>query len=111
MAFQNIVGIRLAQTTLTTAYGTIYTTPALTRTYIKDISVCNTTSGALTFWISLVPSGGTAGASNALFYNTTIPAYTAIQWTGSQILTPGDLISAKASASGIPIMVTGGEAT
>jgi hypothetical protein len=111
MAFQNIIGNRLAQAALTTAYATVYTTPLLTRTYVKDIDVCNTTSGALTVYISLVPSGGTAGTANAILYNVSVPAYTVVQWTGSQILTPGDLISVKASGTGLTVTITGGEAT
>jgi hypothetical protein len=111
MAFQNIIGNRLAQAALTTSYVTVYTTPLLTRTYVKNIDICNTTAGALSLYISLVPSGNTAGTANALFYNTSIPANTTVQWTGSEILTPGDLISVKASAVGITVTITGGEAT
>ncbi len=111
MAFQNIIGNRLAQAALTTSYVTVYTTPLLTRTYVKNIDICNTTAGSLNIYISLVPSGGTAGTSNALFYNTPVPAYTTVQWTGSEILTPGDLISVKASGTGVTVTITGGEAT
>ena len=111
MAFQNVIGNRLAQAELTTSYVTVYTTPLLTRTYVKNIDICNTTSGTLNFYVSLVPNGNTASTANALFYNTAIPAYTTMQWTGSEILTPGDLISVKASAVGITVTITGGEAT
>ena len=111
MAFQNIVGNRLAQAALTTSYVTVYTTPLLTRTYVKNIDIVNTTASALSFYISLVPSGGTAGAGNARFYNAPINGRTTVQWTGSEILTPGDLISVKASAAGVTVTITGGEAT
>lgn len=111
MAFQNIVGNRLAQAALTTSYVTVYTTPLLTRTYVKNIDIVNTTASALSFYISLVPSGGTAGSGNALFYNAPINGRTTVQWTGSEILTPGDLISVKASAAGVTVTITGGEAT
>jgi hypothetical protein len=111
MAFQNIVGNRLAQAETTTAYVTIYTTPSLTRTYVKNIDICNTTSGTLRFYVHLIPKDGTAGVSNALFYNAPINANTTVQWTGSEILTPGDLIQIKGSAAGISVTITGGEAT
>jgi len=111
MAFQNIVGNRLAQAETTTSYVTIYTTPSLTRTYVKNIDICNTTSGTLRFYVHLILKDGTAGAGNALFYNAPINANTTVQWTGSEILTPGDLIQIKGSAAGISVTITGGEAT
>jgi hypothetical protein len=111
MAFQNIIGNRLAQAALTTSYVTVYTTPALTRTYVKSIDICNTTAGTLNLYISLVPSGGTAGTGNALYYNFSVAANSRAQWAGTQILTPGDLISVKASGAGLTVTITGGEAT
>ena len=111
MAYQNIVGNRLAQAQATTSYVTIYTVPLLTRTYVKNIDICNTTSGTLRFYVHLIPQGGTPDASNALFYNAPINGTTTVQWTGSDILTPGDVIQIKASAAGIAVTVTGGEAT
>ena len=70
----------------------------------------NTTSSAVGVYVSLVPSGGTAGTSNALFYNVQLPANTIVQWAGSQILDAGDTIQVKASATGCTITVSGGEA-
>lgn len=111
MAFQNVIGNRLAQAQTTTSYVTIYTTPLATRTYVKNIDICNTTSGSLRFYVHLIPKDDTAGAGNALFYNAPINANTTVQWTGSEILTPGDLIQIKGSAAGISVTITGGEAT
>ena len=51
MAFQDITGIKIAQVALTTSFDTYYTTPSDTRTYVKDITVANTTSGALDIFI------------------------------------------------------------
>jgi len=111
MAYQNVVGNKLAQAEMPTTYVTVYTVPPNTRTYVKDIDICNTTAGSLRFYVNLVPSGKTAVAANGLFYNAPINANTTVQWTGSQILTAGDTIQVKASAAGISISVTGGEAT
>lgn len=111
MAYQNVVGNRLAQAEMTTSYVTIYTTPLLTRTYVKNIDICNTTTGSLRFYIHLVPSGASSTTSNAIFYNAPINANTTVQWTGSEILTAGDIIQIKASAAGIAVTITGGEAT
>ena len=111
MAYQNIVGNRLAQVELTTSYVTIYTVPQLTRTYVKDIDICNTNGSTARFYIHLVPQGKTASVGNALFYSAPINGNTTVQWTGSEILTPGDLIQVKGSTSGISVTITGGEAT
>ena len=110
MAYNNITPLQLGQAEITTAYTTIYTVPADTRTYVKDIDVVNTTAATIGIYISLVPSGGTAGTSNALFYNTPLPLNTIVQWAGSQILNEGDTIQVKASATGCTITVSGGEA-
>lgn len=110
MAYNNITPKQLAQAAMTTSYATIYTVPTTTRTYVKDIDVINTTGATIGIYISLVPSGGTAGTSNALFYNTPLPLNTIVQWAGSQILNEGDTIQVKASATGCTITISGGEA-
>lgn len=111
MAFQSIVGAKLTQVSATTSYTTAYTVPTNSRVYVKDIDLCNTTGSPLNVYVHLVPSGSTAAASNALFYNVAIPAYTTVQWTGSQIINAADTIQVKASATGCAINVTGGIAT
>ena len=110
MAFQNITGLKLGQAAITTSYATLYTVPSSTRTYVKDMDICNTTGSTINIYVSLVPSAGTAGTSNALFYNTELPSYSTLQWSGCQILNAGDTIQVKASATGCTIIATGGEA-
>lgn len=110
MAYNNVTPLRIAQAAITTSYVSIYTAPTNTRTYVKDINVCNTSGGALTVYISLVPDGGTAGTSNALFYNFSIAANTTYQWSGVQILDAGETIQVKASNTGLTITISGGEA-
>jgi len=109
--YQNIVPIRLGQVALTTAYQTIYTVPAVTRTFVKTIDMSNTTAAAITVYVSLVPSGGTAGTDNSLFYNVSIPAYSVLQWNGTQLIYPAATLQAKASAAGVTLTCSGAEAT
>lgn len=97
----------LSQGALTTAYTTLYTTPSTSRVYVNDICVCNTSGSALTVYISLVPLGGTAGASNAIFYNTSIPAYSTMQWTGTQVLNSNSTIQAYASSTSCTVTISG----
>jgi len=109
MAYQNITPTRLGQIALTTSYRTVYTVPASTRTFLKDVDICNTNSTGVTVTLCLVPVGSTAGASTAIFYQATIPAYSTLQWTGSQIMNTGDTIQMLASATGVTATLTGGE--
>ncbi len=108
--YQNVSPIKLGQAAMTTSYATVYTTPSLSRTILKEFDIINTTAGALLIYVSIVPSGGTAGTGNALFYGNSLPANTTMQWTGTQIMNEGDTIQVKASNPGCTITVSGGEA-
>lgn len=92
----------------TGSYASLYTVPTGSQVAIVDIEICNTGATAATFYISLVPSGGTAGANNALFYNAPIPPYTTVQWTGQQVLAAGGSVQAYASTTAVTIKVGGG---
>ena len=111
MAYYDITPTKLAQAAMTTSYATVYTARDNTRVFVKDIDIVNTTAAAINIYVSLVPSGGTAGTSNALFYSNSLPAYTTMQWAGSQILDPEGFISVKASSTGCTITISGAEAT
>ena len=108
--YQVITPVQVGQTAITTAYTTLYTVPASTRTYLKQMDICNTTTGPITVSVSLVPSAGTAGASNALFFNASVPGGTTIQWAGTQVLDTSSTIQVKASATGLTVTTSGGEA-
>lgn len=110
MAYYDVTPVKLAQAAMTTSYVTVYTTPENVRTFVKDIDIINTTAAPINIYVSLVPDGGTAGTSNALFYNVPLPANTIVQWAGSQVLNGLDFISVKASAAGCTINISGGEA-
>jgi hypothetical protein len=108
--YQNITPKALGQAAITTAYTTLYTVPDLTITYLKDFDIINTTAAIVHIYVHLVPKSGTVGTGNALLYYNALPAYTTMQWTGSQILTAGVTIQVKASATGCTITASGGEA-
>lgn len=110
MAYNDITPIQLGQAAITTGVTTLYTVPALTRAFLKDLDIVNTSAGALTYRIFLVPSAGTAGTANALFYDFPIDSKENIQWTGTQILNAGDTIQIQASGTGITITASGAEA-
>jgi hypothetical protein len=110
MAFNDITPIKLGQAAITTSVTTLYTVPASTRAFVKNLDIVNTSAGTLTYRVFLVPSAGTAGTSNALFYDFSIDTKENIQWTGTQILNAGDTIQIQASGTGITITASGAEA-
>lgn len=90
---------RLGQAQAATgSYGTIYTVPASTTAVIKEVVICNTTSGAVTLDLSFVPSGGTAGAANAIFSTLSVSANETKIYSMSSVLAAAGTVQAKASA-------------
>jgi hypothetical protein len=110
MAYNDITPLQLGQAAITTSVTTLYTVPASTRAFVKNLDIVNTSAGALTYNIFLVPSAGSAATSNALFYDFPISSKENIQWTGTQILNAGDTIQIQASGTGITITASGAEA-
>jgi hypothetical protein len=112
--YQNVTPVQIAQAALTTSYATLYTVPTNpttpTRTYLKQIDVCNTTGSAITFNLHIVPVTLSAGTQNALFYTQSVPANTTFSYVGVQVLPTSSFISAKASTTGLTITISGGEA-
>ena len=110
MAYNDITPTKLGQAAIGTGVTTLYTVPVSTRAFLKDLDFVNTSAGALTYRVFLVPSSGTAGTSNALFYDFPISDKENIQWTGTQILNAGDTIQIQASGAGITVTASGAEA-
>lgn len=111
MAFNVITPVKLGQGSVAASLTTRYTTPASTRTLVKDITICNTsTTSTLTVSVYLIPSGGSAGVTNILISNVSIAPNGLFQWTGTQIMNASDFIQDIASATGCTINIGGGEA-
>jgi hypothetical protein len=97
----------LGQAAASTSFATLYTCPADAVAQVTDITICNTSASPATFSVCIVPSGGTAGASNAMFFDAPIPGNTTVQWTGSQFMTAGGFLSGKASATTVAFTIGG----
>jgi hypothetical protein len=110
MAYYDITPIRLGQAAITGTIATIYTAPTGVRTFVKDLNICNTTSGALTVNVHLVPSAGSADTTNAILYGYSIAANTTYRWSGVQIMNAAGTIQVKASTTGLTITASGAEA-
>ncbi len=87
-------------TALTTGNVTLYTSPANTKTAIQSASFVNTSANAVVMYLYLVESGGSANAANAAIAGLAIASGATYQCPEliNQVLEPGDLISARATA-------------
>ena len=107
MPFTVVQFKKFVQSLITNAQVTIYTVPAASQDVVKCIDICNTSGTAATVVVNLVPTGGSATATNQLL-NTTIPANTTLHWTGTQVLNTGDFVSVIAGTTNVlNIMVSG----
>ena len=99
---------RLFQVQLTTGEVTEYTVSAGRQAILKQITLANTSASAATYAFSIVPSGGTAGASNRIAGDISLPAKTSDVWDFTEVLEAGDFISATASAGTAITMTASG---
>ena len=97
---------------LTASNATYYTSPANKQTILSKLTLTNVSSVAQTVDVHIVPSGGSADATNRLISTKTLDtneAWAAFPVEG-QILQPGDSIQASAGAvDSILIMASGVE--
>lgn len=99
-----IVGINLP-----TVEAPAYTVGAGHGVKLGTGSICNTTGAAVTVTISVVPSGGTAGATNRIISAFPLGAgdtQSLKDYLAGAYLGPGDFISAVASATGVALVLT-----
>ena len=113
-AYQNVTPVQLSQASLTTSYVTLYTVPSNpttpTRTYMKQIDVCNTTGSPITFNLHIVPATFSETTNNAFIYGLSVAANSTYSYYGVQVLPTASTLQAKASATGLNIFISGGEA-
>lgn len=105
---------KMAQGAIAATPGTLaYTVPSgrkfVYEAKVTCIDIANTTGGALSISLYLVPVGGTPSASNMLLPAVSIAANTALQWKGEQVLNAGDFIQAIGSATGLTMNISGEE--
>jgi len=98
---------------LTDSAATYYTATApVLKTVIKEITLCNTHTTAVTFTLYIVPSGGSAADANAEFYTVTLQAKETKIFGRTSVMETGDFIQALASvASKVAFSASGVERT
>lgn len=98
---------KLFQALAATTETTQYIVPASTTVIITQIVISNTYGAAITFGLSVVPSGGTAGTPSRLYPDmSTPPGITILDL--STVMDAGDFISTRAAqASAINVYASG----
>lgn len=86
-----------AVTQLTTSAATLYTATGVTAT-VKTIAIANVTAVDAQVTLYLIPSAGTAGATNAILSGVNIPANTTTIIDTALVIPASAFIQAKASA-------------
>ncbi len=90
--------VKLFQAQAGTSETTQYT--ASSAVIVKQIIITNTSSSAITFGLSLVPYGSSAGTSNRIFPDMLVaPGITTIDM--SAVMATSDFISMKASTASV----------
>jgi hypothetical protein len=91
----------------TTSASVIYTVPNTLQYTVTGIDICNTSGSADTFTICFVPSGGTADATNAIYYSAPIAAHTTISYRGGTALDSNYTIQAFAGTTNLTFKIAG----
>jgi hypothetical protein len=94
---------------LPTSEASQYAAPAGQSVEIKSASVTNTTGGALTVTLSVVPGGGAAAAGNRVYSALSIAAgaTTKLDALIGTWISDTDFISGVASGAGVSLVLTG----
>lgn len=97
---------------LTTSAATYYTTPANTLTTIAACTLTNTTAGPVTATVHLVPSGGSATASNMVLSARVIAtgeSYNVGSAIGQTLAAGGTLQALAGAVTSISLVASGYE--
>lgn len=91
----------------TTTANVLYTVPNTLQYTVTGIDICNTSGSPDTFTVCFVPPGGTASATNALYYSASIAAHTTISWRGGTALDSNYTIQAYAGSTNLTFKISG----
>ena len=106
--YNNIPTTQLGQAAAGTSVGTLYTANSKVAAHINSIVICNTATATANIYLFIVPSGGTAGPSNAIFYGNPLPGNTTLDWQGYLIVPAGGTVQGYASTANVAITLSGG---
>jgi hypothetical protein len=97
---------RLAQAALAGVAASVYTAPA-GGALLRQVTLCNASDSATTVSLHVVPSGGTAGAGNAVLSQVPLAARQTFDWTATHHLAANDQLVAV--GAGVTLTASGAE--
>ena len=88
---------------------TLYTTPAATQTVVSTVTIANTTGNNATFRIAVRPAGAALATQHYVAYDVTVGSFDTTALTLGLTLAATDVVTVRASASGIVFHAYGSE--
>jgi len=88
---------------------TLYTVPDVTQTTCSSIMVCNRTSGALTFRVSVSVGAAATATKDYLFFDTSLDGNSTMSVVIGLTLGQKDIVRTYASAAGLSFNLFGVE--
>lgn len=90
-----------------TTVATVYTVPASTTVKVASIVVTNTTTSAATLTLSVVPSGGTAGATNRVLTAYSVAGNDTVVFDTTIYMNAGDFLATlQGTASALTVTIS-----
>jgi glucose-6-phosphate dehydrogenase assembly protein OpcA len=90
---------------------TLYTVPAATSAVVSSITVCNTTSSAITYRVAVRIAGATLATAQYIAYDATVGANDTAILTLGLSLAATDIITIRSSATNVAFHAYGTEIT
>lgn len=109
---QRLPKLLVAGSQLTASAATYYTVPANTITTISAMTMTNTTATARTVTVHLIPSGGSASASNTILSARVVApgeSYNVVAAIGQSIPTASFIQALSDSATAVTMIASGYE--
>lgn len=94
---------------LPTTDGLLYTAPTKTRTYVREINVCNTNAGANALYLRVVPPGGSSTAAEAIYHAYAVATNTTFTFAHSLVLEEGWMLYGYATLADMILHISGTE--
>jgi hypothetical protein len=95
---------------LPTSVGLLYTASSAIPSLLTSINICNTTAGAITLFLFVVPAGVTPAAANAIYYGYSVAANTTTSPNWSIIVPAGYSLYGYSGSAGITLTISGNNA-
>ena len=113
-ATYKILGQGVPTTSTSTTLYTVGATSAYSGAVVSSVHIANTTATAATAYLYVVKGAGTAGTTNAVLYNVSVPPYSTISYTNGITLsntagTADFLVGGTGTSGALTFTVSGSE--